>query len=291
MIIHFTLAQPSPTVQFTAMYIDGASEKYQVKPRSKIDLSKLDPSDQSLYIGGKEDHYDEQHEIREELRELQTVLYAEGKHKLLVIIQAMDTGGKDGCVRTVFGRVDPLGIHVQSFKRPSEKELAHDYLWRIHQHVPEKGMITVFNRSHYEDIIAVKVKKIFPESVWSKRYKHIMDFEQMLADEGTKIVKIFLHISKDEQKERLQARLDEPEKHWKFNPGDLEDRARWDDFMAEYEYLIAKTSTDHAPWFIIPANKKWYRNLVVGEIVTDALKSLNMSYPKVDWDPAEMKII
>jgi PPK2 family polyphosphate:nucleotide phosphotransferase len=273
------------------MYINGASESYRVKAESKVELGKLDPSDDSLYLGGKEHHHDELHEIREELRELQSMLYAQSKHKLLVIFQAMDTGGKDGCVNTVFGRVDPLGLRVHSFKRPTEEELAYDFLWRIHQHVPETGMISVFNRSHYEDILAVKVKKIFPESVWSKRYRHIVEFERMLADEGTKIIKIFLHISKDEQKERLQARLDEPDKNWKFNPGDLDDRARWDDFMAEYEYLIEKTSTEHAPWFIIPANKKWYRNLVVGEIVIDALKSLNMSYPKVDWDPEDIKII
>jgi PPK2 family polyphosphate:nucleotide phosphotransferase len=187
--------------------------------------------------------------------------------------------------------VDPLGIDVYSFKRPSEVELAYDYLWRIHHEVPSKGMIGVFNRSHYEDVLAVKVKKIFPESVWSKRYRHIVDFEQMLADEGTKIVKIFLHISKDEQKERLQARLDEPDKLWKFNPGDLDDRARWDEFMQEYEHIIGRTSTEDSPWFIIPANRKWYRNLVVGEIIIDALKSLNMSYPTVDWDPADIKII
>lgn len=272
------------------MYINNASEHYRVKPGSKVKLDKIDTNDKSLYEAGKEHHHDELHELREELRELQTLLYAEGKHKLLVVIQAMDTGGKDGCVKTVFGRVDPLGIQVCPFKKPSEQELSHDFLWRIHQHVPATGMISVFNRSHYEDIIAVRVKNIFPESVWSKRYRHIIEFERMLAEEGTKIVKIFLHISKDEQKERLQARLDDPAKHWKFNPGDLEDRARWDDFMEAYEDLIEKTSTEHAPWFIIPADRKWYRNLVVSEIVIDALKSLNMSYPEVDWDPSEMNI-
>ncbi len=277
-------------MQFSCMYVNQASEYYRVKPGSKVELSKLDPSDDSLYLGDSEHHHDELHEVREGLRELQNMLYAQGKHKLLVIFQAMDTGGKDGCVKTVFGRVDPLGIRVHSFKRPTEKELAHDFLWRIHQHVPETGMISVFNRSHYEDILAVKVKNIFPESVWSKRYRHIVEFEQMLADEGTKIVKIFLHISKDEQKERLQARLDEPDKNWKFNSGDLEDRARWDDFMREYENILEKTSTELAPWFIVPANKKWYRNLVVGEIVIDALKSLNMSYPKVEWNPADFII-
>lgn len=271
------------------MYIKNASETYGVKPGSKVKLADIDTNDDSLYDAGKEHHHDELHEFREELRELQNVLYAEGKHKLLVIIQAMDTGGKDGCVKSVFGRVDPQGIRVNSFKQPSAHELQHDFLWRIHQQVPAKGAITVFNRSHYEDIIAVKVKNIFPESVWSKRYRHIVEFERMLAEEGTKIVKIFLHISKDEQKQRLQERLDDPAKHWKFNPGDLNDRLLWDDFMAEYENIIAKTSTVEAPWFIVPADKKWYRNLVVSQIVIDALNSLNMSYPKPDWDPSEIK--
>ena len=271
------------------MEVHKASEKYRVKPGSKVNLNKIETRDKSLFPDGKDDHYEKLDELQEELKELQTRLYAEGKHKLLVVIQAMDTGGKDGCVKSVFGRVAPQGLNVHSFKRPSEVELAHDYLWRIHQHVPAKGNIAVFNRSHYEDIIAVKVKEIFPESVWSKRYGHITDFERMLADEGTKIVKIFLNISKEEQRERLQARLDDPAKHWKFNPGDLDDRARWDDFMETYEGVLEKTSTDQAPWFIIPADRKWYRNLVVTQIVIDALKSLDMEYPETDWDPNEMK--
>lgn len=270
------------------MKIENASEEYIVKPGSKIKLSEIDTNDISLYKAGKKHHHDELHELREELREGQNLLYAEGKKKLLVVIQAMDTGGKDGTVKSVFGRVDPQGIEVTSFKKPSAEELSHDYLWRVHQHAPANGMIAVFNRSHYEDIIAVRVKEIFPESVWSKRYRHVVEFERMLVEEGTKIVKIFLHISKDEQKERLQARLDEPAKNWKFNPGDLEDRARWDDFMAEYENIFEKTSTDEAPWYIVPADRKWYRNLVVSQIIIDALKSLDMSYPETDWDPADM---
>ena len=289
-IHRFTLDHPCATVQIALMYIKNASEQYMVKPGSKVKLNKIDTNDKSLYEGGKKHHHDELHNLREELREMQNLLYAEGKQKLLVVIQAMDTGGKDGCVKTVFGRVDPQGIIVSPFKKPSAEEMSHDYLWRIHQHAPANGMISVFNRSHYEDIIAVKVKKIFPESVWSKRYRHIIEFERMLAEEGTKIVKIFLHISKDEQKERLQARLDDPAKNWKFNPGDLDDRARWDDFMEEYENILEKTSTDEAPWFIIPADRKWYRNLVVSQIIIDALKSLNMSYPEIDWDPSEIKM-
>lgn len=263
---------------------------YKVKPGAKVGLGKNGTDDKSLFPGGKKKHYEKLDELQDELKEMQNLLYAEGKHKLLVVIQAMDTGGKDGCVKSVFSRVDPQGICVSSFKRPSSEELSHDYLWRIHKHAPAKGMIAVFNRSHYEDIIAVKVKEIFPESVWSKRYDHVVDFEQMLADEGTKIVKIFLNISKEEQGERLQARLDDPAKHWKFNPGDLDDRAMWDDFMDTYEGVIEKTSTDDAPWYVIPADRKWYRNLVVSQIIIDELKSLDMSYPETDWDPADMKI-
>ncbi len=273
------------------MPINNAREMYVVKPGSEVNLSDLATDDKSLFDGGKKDHYDVLENLNEELKGMQNLLYAEGKKKLLVVIQAMDTGGKDGCVKSVFSRVDPQGIEVTSFKRPSAEELSHDYLWRVHQHAPAKGMISVFNRSHYEDIIAVKVKDIFPESVWSKRYRHIVEFERMLAEEGTKIVKIFLNISKDEQKERLQARLDDPAKHWKFNPGDLDDRAKWDDFMTEYENLLGKTSTDNAPWYIIPADRKWYRNLVVSQIIIDELKSLDMHYPETDWDVADMNVL
>jgi len=275
-------------VQIAVMKLNEASEKYVVRPGSKVNLGEIETDDKSLFDGGKKDHYGKLEALSEELKGMQNLLYAEGKQKLLVIIQAMDTGGKDGCVKSVFGRVDPQGIEVTSFKKPSVEELAHDYLWRVHQHAPANGMISVFNRSQYEDIIAVKVKKILPESVWSKRYRHIVEFERMLAEEGTKIVKIFLHISKGEQQERLQARLDDPAKNWKFNPGDLDDRARWDEFMSEYENILEKTSTEHAPWYVIPADRKWYRNLVVSQIIIDALKSMNMSYPEIDWDVSEM---
>ena len=272
------------------MSIEQASSVYKVKSGEKIDLNNISTNDKSLFDGGKKDHYDVLAGLREELKEMQNLLYAEGQNKLLVVIQAMDTGGKDGCVKSVFARVDPQGIHVSAFKKPTEEEMAHDYLWRVHQHAPRSGMISVFNRSHYEDIIAVRVKKIFPEEVWGKRYRHIIEFERMLAEEGTKIVKIFLNISKEEQQERLQARLDDPAKHWKFNPDDLKDRARWGEFMGAYSELISKTSTDHAPWYIIPADRKWYRNLSVTQIMIDALKSLDMSYPETDWDPSEIEI-
>ncbi|MDB4537743.1 polyphosphate kinase 2 family protein [Akkermansiaceae bacterium] len=228
--------------------------------------------------------------LRGKLAQLQKVLYAQGRHKVLIVIQAMDTGGKDGCVRKVFSRVDPQGIKVTSFKGPSEIELAHDFLWRIHQNVPAKGEIAIFNRSHYEDIVAVRVKKLAPQEVWEKRYKHIVDFEQMLVDEGTTILKFFLNISKEEQGRRLQSRLDRPEKHWKFHPDDLADRARWEDFMEAYEDVMERTSTPGAPWFVIPADYKWYRNMCVSQIVTHALDGLNLEYPKVQWDPSKVVV-
>ena len=266
------------------MPVQGSIEKYRVSKKGKIKLSDFPTDDKSLFgEGGKEDSYPFMDQLREELHSLQTLLYAENKKRVLVIIQAMDTGGKDGCVKSVFSRVDPQGIHVESFKKPSEDELAYDFLRRMHMKVPRNGQIVVFNRSHYEDIIAVRVKEIFPKSVWKPRYEHIVNFEKMLTDEGTTIIKLYLHISKEEQKKRLQARLDNPAKHWKFNPEDLKDRARWDEFREVYEDVIEKTGTEYAPWHIIPADRKWYRNLVVGRIMVDTLKGLDMKFPISDW--------
>ena len=265
------------------MPVQGALEKYLVQPGEDFKLAERETNDKSLFEGSKEDHHPYLQQLREELKILQNHLYAENKHRLLVVIQAMDTGGKDGTVKSVFSRVDPQGIHVEPFKKPSEDELARDFLWRVHSKVPRNGQIVVFNRSHYEDIIAVRVKDIYPKSVWKPRYQHVLDFERMLADEGTTIVKIFLHISKDEQRERLQARLDNVAKHWKFNPDDLKDRARWDEFQEVYQDVISKTTTDHAPWYVVPADRKWYRNLVVARILVDTLNGLDMKFPIADW--------
>lgn len=228
--------------------------------------------------------------MQNELQHLQKLLYAQNKHRVLLVIQAMDTGGKDGCIKHVFSRIDPQGIRVQAFKKPSENELAHDFLWRIHQQVPKNGELVIFNRSHYEDIIAVRVKNLFPDEVWKRRKRHVIEFERMLAEEGTTIVKLFLHISKDEQKERLESRLANPAKYWKFNPDDLADRARWGEFMRAYEDVLEQTSTEFAPWYVIPADRKWYRNLCVAQIMCDTLKSLNMDFPKVDWDPTQIEV-
>lgn len=263
---------------------------FRIQPGQRIDLSTYPTEDESLFPVEKPEGKDLLKRLSLRIDEQQTRLYAEDKHRFLFILQAMDTGGKDGTIRSVFEKMDPQGIRVASFKRPSELELAHDYLWRIHPHVPGNGQTTVFNRSHYEDIVAVRVRDIFPKERWEKRYEHIRNFEQMLADEGTTIVKVFLHISREEQKERLQARLDEPDKNWKFNPGDLDDRALWPRFMEAYEDVFAQTSTVDAPWYVIPAGRKWYRNLVVADIVARTLEGLDMQYPEIDYDPSSVVI-
>lgn len=262
----------------------------QIPAGTNLNLNHVPTRDELIHPVSKEKGKEIMDGLLEELDELQTRFYAEGKHRLLIVFQAMDTGGKDGTIRKVFNPVDPQGIRVASFKRPSSIELAHDYLWRVHPHVPANGQISIFNRSHYEDIVAVRVREIFPESRWEKRYDHIVAFEKMLADEGTTILKFFLHISKEEQKERLQARLDEPDKNWKFNHGDLDDRKLWPNFIQAYSDVIGRTSTEQNPWHVIPADRKWYRNLLVAEIVVNTLKSLDMKYPEVDFDPGAVVI-
>lgn len=273
------------------MPVRGALERYWVKPGTPLDLSKIDSSEKTLFDGSRKSDFEPQFaDLQDQLQDLQKMLYAQNKHRILVVMQAMDTGGKDGCIKHVFSHIDPQGIHVRSFKKPTEEELSYDFLWRVHAKVPHRGQLVIFNRSHYEDIIAVRVKKLFPDEVWQRRQQHVVDFERMLAEEGTTIVKIFLHISKEEQKKRLETRLENPEKHWKFNPDDLADRLRWDDFMHAYEDVISKTSTETAPWYVVPADRKWYRNLCVARIMLDTLKQLDMELPKIDWDPKGIRI-
>lgn len=218
-------------------------------------------------------------ELNARLEHLQEVLWAQGSARLLVVLQAMDAGGKDGTIRHVFDGVNPTGVRVASFKKPSSSELARDYLWRIHAQVPADGEIVIFNRSHYEDVLVVRVLDLVERDRWQRRYGHIRAFEQMLVDEGTTVVKIMLHISPDEQRERLQDRLDDPEKHWKFDVGDLDMRARWDDFMDAFEDAVSETSTDDAPWFVVPADRKWYRNLAVSEILVQTLERMELDFP------------
>ncbi len=222
---------------------------------------------------------------------LQDALWAEGKRALLVVLQGIDTSGKDGTVRGVFNGCGPLGVSVTAFGKPTEHELAHDYLWRVHNAVPKKGMIGVFNRSHYEDVLVVKVRSLAPAAAVEQRYDQINAFEQHLTQNGVTILKFMLHISKDEQKERLQERLDDPEKHWKFNAGDIDDRALWDDYTAAYETMLTRCSTAHAPWRVVPADKKWRRNAIISAIVRAKLEEMDPKYPKGAWKKGEIKIV
>lgn len=264
--------------------------KYKIKPNKKFNLKEHDPNSTSEFDGNKEKGEGIISELNARLEKLQELLFAEHKQKILIVLQAMDTGGKDGVIRRVFDGVNPQGVRVASFKVPTSLELDHDYLWRVHQQTPAKGEIVIFNRSHYEDVLVVRVKNLVPESVWSKRYDQINNFEQLLAEEGTTILKFFLNISFEEQRERLLSRIDEPEKNWKFNPGDLEERKLWDTYMKAYEDAIDKTSTKWAPWYIIPANKKWYRDLVISTILVECLDSLKMNYPESPSDLDQYRV-
>ena len=264
-------------------------DKYRVQPGSIIYLNEWDPNDKSAF-DDKDEGKALTKQLNKELEELQELLYAEAKHKVLIVLQAMDTGGKDGTIRHVFEGVNPAGVNVASFKAPTPEELSHDFLWRIHKRTPSKGEMVIFNRSHYEDVLIVRVHELAPEAVWRNRYDHIKQFEQLLVDEGTTILKFYLHIDKDEQKERLQARLDEPHKRWKFAKGDLKERKLWPQYMAAYEEMLSKTSTESAPWYIVPANRKWYRDLVISQVIVDKLKELNMQYPQPEEDLEEIVI-
>ena len=211
--------------------------------------------------------------------ELQDALYAEGRRALLVVLQGRDTAGKDGTIRKVFGPLDPLGLSVANFKAPSPIELAHDYLWRVHQAVPVRGTIGVFNRSHYEDVLVVRVHALVSETVWRARYDQIVQFERMLTENGVAILKFFLHISRDEQRERLLARLEDPTKFWKFAAGDLAERERWDQYTEAYREALARTSTPEAPWYLVPADKKYLRDLLVARVVAERLERMDPKYP------------
>ncbi|MGI9433414.1 MAG: polyphosphate kinase 2 family protein [Geminicoccaceae bacterium] len=244
----------------------------------KVSLEDFDTRDKACFPDREEAEASAAADIAQ-IDTLQDILYAEGKHALLIVLQATDTGGKDSTIRKVFGPVDPLGIRATSFKVPSTLERSHDYLWRIHQAVPPKGMIGIFNRSHYEDVLVVRVHELAPKKAVEQRYDQINGFEQHLAENDVTILKFYLHISKDEQKERLQARLDEPNKHWKFNPSDLKERERWDDYREAYEIALSRCSTKAAPWFVIPADRKWYRNAVIARIIRCTLEGLDLEYP------------
>jgi PPK2 family polyphosphate:nucleotide phosphotransferase len=264
------------------------TDKLLVKPGSKVKLSDHDPGATHGYSKERAEQELEKHEKR--LTELQDVLYAEGRHALLIVLQAMDAGGKDGTIRHVMSRVNPQGCSATGFKAPTAEELSHDFLWRLHKVVPGKGRIGIFNRSHYEDVLVVRVHKLVPKAVWSARYDHINAFERLLGDGGVTILKFYLHISKDEQKRRLEERVRDPDKLWKVNPTDFEERKRWDEYMDAYEDALSKCSTEWAPWYVIPADKKWFRNLAVSQVIVEALEGLKLRYPKPDFDPSAIVI-
>ena len=250
----------------------------RVSPDSRVDLSRLDPAD---FRG-----WDKQRaetataELREHLEALQDRLWAEAKHPVLVVLQGIDASGKDGAIRRVMTAFNPQGCYVASFKVPTTEEAAHDFLWRIHKKVPGKGEIGVFNRSHYEEVLVVRVHELVPKTVWSGRYELIRDFERMLVETGTVIVKFFLFIDRDEQRERLQERYDNPKKHWKFSMGDIAERALWDDYMKAYEDALSETSTADSPWYVIPSNRNWFRDLAIASILADTIDELGPTYPK-----------
>ncbi|MCA1737020.1 MAG: polyphosphate kinase 2 family protein [Actinobacteria bacterium] len=260
------------------------TDVYRVQEGTAADLAQRDPADGRLFAGDKEAGSQAMKALNERLEELQDLFYANRSHRLLVVLQATDTGGKDGTISAVFEGVNPLGVKVASFKQPTPLELDHDYLWRVHPHVPGNGEITIFNRSHYEDVLVVRVRELTSEERWRRRFDHIRSFEQMLVDEGTTILKFFLHISKEEQRQRLQDRIDDASKHWKFSMGDLDERKRWDLYQAAYEEAITLTSTTTAPWYVIPANRKWYRNIVIARVLIETLEKLNLKYPPPEAD-------
>lgn len=262
---------------------------YLVRPGKKFKLSKIDPDDRGKFRHSDEAGPEVERNL-EALDHLQEVLYAQAKYAVLIVFQAMDAGGKDGAIEHIFSGVNPQGCSVASFKQPSHLELAHDYLWRYHLAVPRKGMIGIFNRSHYESVLVERVKGIAPKKVWGKRYEQINHFEAMLAAENTVILKFYLHISKDEQRDRLQARLDEPDKNWKFDPGDLEERKRWGAYMEAFEDAVTKCSTADAPWYVIPSNRKWFRNWAISDVIVRKLKELPLEFPKAVEDVRKYKV-
>ncbi|HXZ47777.1 MAG TPA: polyphosphate kinase 2 family protein [Usitatibacter sp.] len=258
-------------------------DRFRVKPGSKLALKDFDP--------GFKDRHEEHKEALEEiercqqrLRALQDLLYAERRHSLLVCLQAMDTGGKDGTINHVLAAMNPQGCRVVPFRQPSAEEAAHDFLWRVHRGTPARGEVAIFNRSHYEDVLIVRVHNLVPKEVWSRRYERINAFEKGLAENDTRILKFFLHISKEEQLARFRERLEDPTKQWKISEADYAERKYWDDYVAAYEEALARCSTEHAPWYVIPSNHKWFRNLTVARIIVEHLEALGMGYPKPTVD-------
>jgi len=265
--------------------------RFIVKPGQRCELAKRDPRDDSAFAD-KDKAKAGCAKDAEVIDALQDRLFAEGKRSLLIVLQGIDCSGKDGTVRAVFNTCGPIGVKIAPFKAPSADELAHDYLWRVHQVCPPRGFIGIFNRSHYEDVLVVKVKKFASPEAIERRYDEINQFEKLLVQNGTTILKFMLHISKDEQAQRLRERVAAPEKRWKFNPADLDDRTLWDGYINAYEVALNRCSTDHAPWHVIPADRNWVRNAAIARIVRETLESMNPQYPEPKgWDPATVKIV
>lgn len=264
--------------------------RFRIKPGEHIKLSDRDPADHAAFAD-KKSAQKQSEEDAAAINELQDKLYAEGKRALLVVLQGTDTAGKDGTIRHVFNQTGPIGVSVTAFRRPSENELAHDYLWRAHLACPRRGSIGIFNRSHYECVLIERVRKLAPANTIEARYEQINAFEKMLTENGTTILKFMLHISKKEQKERLQARLDERKSQWKFNPGDLDDRKLWDNYQEAYTLMVTRCSTAWAPWHVIPADHKWARNAAIAAIVRATLNEMDPKYPKPAWKPEDFKIV
>jgi PPK2 family polyphosphate:nucleotide phosphotransferase len=270
---------------------DGVhTERYKLEPGKKVNREEWDPDDTSGFAGGEKEARSLSVELDKTLDQLQEKLFAEHKHKVLIVLQAMDTGGKDGTIRRIFRGVNPSGVRVAHFREPTPDEVDHDFLWRVHLQVPGKGEITIFNRSHYEGVLVERVLGIVPKKVWHLRYRQINDFERMLSEEGTAVLKFYLHIDAAEQKRRIQERLDDPDKQWKFSTDDLAQRKFWEDYMKAYERVLEETSTKWAPWYVVPANRKWFRDLLVSSVIVKALERLDPKYPHLDRDPKSITV-
>jgi PPK2 family polyphosphate:nucleotide phosphotransferase len=265
-------------------------KRFRVTDGSTFRLKDHDPADTGDFAGGKAEARAEVAKLVERLDDLQELFYADGRHRLLVVLQGMDTSGKGGAIRKAFDGMNPAGVRVASFKKPNETELAHDFLWRVHPYVPGNCDVVIFDRSHYEDVLIVKVHDLVPKHRLEARYQHIRAFEQMLVDEGTVVVKFFLQISPEEQQRRLEARLDRPDKHWKFNEADLVERKHWHAYQEAYEEAIRQTATEAAPWYVVPADKKWHRDLVICQALVDTFEAMDLSYPEPDFDPSKVVV-
>ena len=271
------------------MSLKAFNKKFAVSPKKGVDLSKYDFRDTSFFEN-REAAEQSLADDTQAIDLLQDRLFAESKQALLLVLQATDAAGKDGTIRKVFGPVDPLGLRAYSFKKPTPEELSRDFLWRVHQKVPAKGDIAIFNRSHYEDVLIVRVHGLADKKTIDARYAQINAFEERLDFYGTRIVKVFLHVSKEEQRERLQERVDIPRKRWKFNPGDLEERKHWDAYQRAFEAVLERCSTKRAPWYVIPADRNWYRNALVARLVRLTLEDMDPQYPELDFDPSGITV-